>query len=592
MSRRPTVTSLVCVCAMVGANVAMLYVTGRLVGEVPDIIKHGWTPDFGWLLVATTAVFTLVQLLPAAWATVQLHVANVVRSSVQVQASGLMLKPLQLSHLENPAVQDEHARATGTVGYNLRDGVKSAQNMLYGWLSNVASAGLVAVLFSWWVALLTLVVLWWQERHQARRMRSENAVWHGESRRHREAAYHFELGMGSAAKDLRVFGLGPWLTERYGSQWEAAAAAMRPARRTATLKGLAVTGVVLLAFGGTILWVAREATAGRLAIADTTTVVGALIQLSLRSNSYDVAAATRGLKSYRALRRLPELITAHLPTSGTHDVPEVAHSPAPEIRFEKVCFRYPGQEHDALHGLDLTIKAGEALAVVGLNGAGKSTLMKLLLGGYRPTSGRVTVDGIDLASLTSRSLAHWQQRTAAIVQDFLRFPFSARENIALGLPDDEAVAASVRQAGAADLIDRLPLKWGTILDKSHEDGTDLSGGEWQRIALARALYAVRGGAKVLVLDEPAAALDVRGEAALVDRYLDLTSEVTSVIISHRFSVVRGVDRICVLEDGCIRESGSHEELLAAGGRYAAMFHAQADRYLLDSLDEGGVHDGT
>jgi ABC-type multidrug transport system fused ATPase/permease subunit len=592
VARRHTLYSLLCVLAMVAANAALLFVTGQLVNRVPEIVAHGWRAEFGWLLVSTMAVFTMVQLLPAAWTAVQLHVANVVRSAVLVEVSDLMLAPAELYHLEDPAVQDEYARAAGTVGYNMRDGVKSAQNLLYGWLSNTASAALVGFLFSWWVAVPSLGVLWWQERYQARRMRRENAVWHGESERHRETEYHFELGMGPAAKDLRVFGLGPWLTARYEARWEAAVASMGPARREAALKGLGVTGVVLLAFGTAVLWVAREAAAGRLSVAATTTVVGALSQLSLRSNSHDVAVATRSAESRQALRRLPDLIAGRMSAPGARAVPEVGTLPVQEIRFEKVCFRYLGGERDVLHDLDLSIKAGESLAIVGVNGAGKSTLIKLLLGGYRPTSGRVTVDGVDLASFSPESLARWQRSTAPIVQDFLKFPLSVRENIALGPPDDTRVATAVREAGAIELIGRLPLDTDTVLDKSYANGAGLSGGEWQRIALARALYATRGGASILVLDEPAAALDVRAEAALVERFLDLTSEVTSIIISHRFSVVRGANRICVLEGGRICESGDHQELLAASGRYAAMFRAQADRYLLDSVSEGGGDEGS
>ncbi|MER5219324.1 ABC transporter ATP-binding protein [Streptomyces flaveus] len=586
VARRHTLYSLVCILAMVTTNAALLFLTGRLVSRVPDIVAGGWQADLAWLLVLTMAVFTIVQLLPAVWTAVQLHVANVVRGAVLVEVSDLMLSPSDLYHLDDPAVQNEYARAAGTVGYNMRDGVKSAQNLLYGWLSNAASAALVGLFFSWWAAILSLGILWWQERFQARQMRLENAVWHGASEQHRESSYYFKLGIGSAAKDLRVFGLESWLTDRYEARWRTAVAAMGPMRRKAAFRSLGITGIVLLVFGGAILWVAGEAAANRLSIASTTTVVGALIQMSLRNNSYDMAVSTRSVESRQALRRLPDLISAGTSAPEIGTVPATDNSPFQQLRFEKVSFRYPGSERDVLSGLDLSVRAGESLAIVGVNGAGKSTLIKLLLGAYRPTSGRVTVDGVDLATFSSHALARWQRCTAPIVQGFLRFPMSAKENIALGPPDDESVATVVRQAGATRLVDRLPMGSETILDKSHHNGADLSGGEWQRIALARALYATRAGAGILVLDEPAAALDVRAEAALVERYLDLTAEVTSIIISHRFSVVRGADRICVLEGGRIHESGSHQELLAADGRYAAMFRTQADRYLLGSVGEG------
>jgi ATP-binding cassette subfamily B protein len=258
------------------------------------------------------------------------------------------------------------------------------------------------------------------------------------------------------------------------------------------------------------------------------------------------------------------------------------------IRFEQVGFRYPGSDREVFDGLDLELRRGEALALVGINGAGKSTLVKLLTGTYQPTRGRVTVDGVDLAMLSPAALEIWQRQIAAIVQDFVRFPLSVRDNVGFGrierYDDEPGRLRAAEKAGVDELIDGLPLGWDTVLDKAWQDGADLSGGEWQRIALARALFAVQGGARVLVLDEPAAALDVRAEARLVAEYLDLTRGLTSLIISHRFSVVRDAHRICVLDGGRIVESGTHDELLEFGGRYAVMFRLQAERYLGGSED--------
>jgi ATP-binding cassette subfamily B protein len=283
------------------------------------------------------------------------------------------------------------------------------------------------------------------------------------------------------------------------------------------------------------------------------------------------------------MRNLPALIEQRHPEPAGHSA-DLSRAPQQEIRFENVSFHYPGADREVLSGLDLTIGAHEALAIVGVNGAGKSTLVKLLAGAYAPTGGRILVDGIDLATIDGNSLAIWQRRIATIVQDFLQLPLSARDNVSFGAvanatEDDALIDTAAERAGARDVIDRLPAGWDTRLDKSYDGGVDLSGGEWQRIALARALRAVDAGASVLVLDEPAAALDVRSEAALVDRYLELTAGIASVIISHRFSVVRDADRICVLGDGRILESGRHQELIAAGGHYATMFTLQASRYI-------------
>jgi ATP-binding cassette subfamily B protein len=186
------------------------------------------------------------------------------------------------------------------------------------------------------------------------------------------------------------------------------------------------------------------------------------------------------------------------------------------------------------------------------------------------------VDGVDLTTLDARG---WQRRVAVMNQDFTRFPLSALENVALvdldGGIDRELAERSAVRAGAADLIAGLPRGWETILAAGYRGGSDLSGGQWQRIALARALYAVGRGARVLVLDEPTAQLDIRAEAAFYDRFLELTRGVTTVVISHRFATVRRADRIVVLADGRVQEDGSHDELVARGGRYAEMFAAQA-----------------
>ncbi len=225
-----------------------------------------------------------------------------------------------------------------------------------------------------------------------------------------------------------------------------------------------------------------------------------------------------------------------------------------------------------MRDLDLELAFGESLGLVGVNGAGKTTLVTLLARMREPTGGAVTVDGVPLTRLGERA---WQRQVAVVYQDFARFPFSAAENIGLfadGPPDPELLATAAERAGAADLIAELPRGWDTVLSPHYEGGVGLSGGQWQRIALARALYAVQSGARVLVLDEPTAQLDVRSEAAFYDRFLELTAGVTSIVISHRFGSVRRAHRIAVLDGGRITELGTHDELLDAGGAYAEMFH--------------------
>jgi ATP-binding cassette, subfamily B, bacterial len=234
-----------------------------------------------------------------------------------------------------------------------------------------------------------------------------------------------------------------------------------------------------------------------------------------------------------------------------------------------------------LEHFDLTIPAGTSLAIVGQNGAGKTTIAKLLCRLYDPQSGAITIDGVDLCEF---DLASWRARVTAVFQDFLRLELPLRDNVAPAGAPDEVVRAALESAGAANLA-----ALDTVLARGYAGGTDLSGGQWQRIALARAVAAVTLGAGVVLLDEPTAQLDVRGEAEIFDRLLAATRQCTTILISHRFSTVRHADRICVLEHGRVVELGSHDQLMELGGRYRTMFDLQAQRFHL-AEEEGTTYE--
>jgi ATP-binding cassette subfamily B protein len=398
-----------------------------------------------------------------------------------------------------------------------------------------------------------------------------------------EAFYFRDLAVTpAAAKELRVFGLGGWVDERYRNSM---LGFLHRSWRTRSIFSRSLAAMVVLTGGtivGGLVHFGFAGARGDLDLGSVTLVLSAVFLLGPRVVPEDIRVAygSAAVPAILAAEAIAHELVA-LP-AGTR---EVAGLPSRSIRFEDVSFRYRGRDEDVLRNLDLELRAGERTALVGVNGAGKTTIVKLLCRLYEPTSGRITVDGVPLAELRHDQ---WQRQLAVLFQDFVRYELSARDNVRYGALQREGSEGDVRAAaariGADRVVDALADGWATRLSPRFADGTDLSGGEWQRIAFARALYAVDGGARVLVLDEPTANLDVRAEAELYEQFLDLTSHevdgtpLTTLVVSHRLSTVRRADRIVVLDGGAVAEDGTHHDLLAAGGLYARMFNAQAARF--------------
>lgn len=588
---------------MAGISVTLL--VGYVVGATPQYIAgHTPTSQFlipvaGLLLVfVIDGVLGLLAPLISRWLTYESD--RFIHSNV----AAVMMSGADISHLDSPQVADQLRLARGFGDRAVWQGLFPLGGLLRSRVMAVGSAVIVGVLFSWPVAAAMLGTTWlveWWSGHVSTAERDARSRGLATGR---EADYAYELGMGAAAMELRVFGQGPWLKDRMTTGWHAAVKPLWAARRVSLGRTAVVYGVHLLAFGGAVGLVVRAAREGLLQTTAVATILAAMLRLILVVDGPAAGAMERGSSALKALLGLDDAVRAarvrgSVPAAGTRDSKASGEprgaakrpipvrrtgawpgpGPAvPEVRFDDVWYRYPGSERCALRGLDLRLAAGQAVGLVGLNGAGKSTLVQLMAGARRPTRGRVLVDGVDLEELDQAALAAWQRRIAPVAQDFLRLPLSVEENIAVGADADRRLVREVAEAaGIGPAIDALPQGLRTVLDRSVTGGGALSGGQWQRIVLARALYAVRSGAGLLILDEPAAALDVQGEAELLDRYLALTAGVTSLLISHRFSVVRNADRICVLEAGRIVEDGTHHQLLARDGRYARMFALQAAR---------------
>jgi ATP-binding cassette subfamily B protein len=589
----PGLTAAVAVLTVVEALVpsARAVASGAVVGAIAGLRSGAPDATAGqlWTGLAATAVAVVLQMALAPWrATAADAISRRFMRVTLERMMRAMLRPATIAHLEDPAVQDqlERARNTGFVGPRVAANSLLAQIGTRG--RGVVALGLFAT-FDWRVALALLVVLQWRNQRLAGLYRQILPVMWGKTESLRRADYLRNLAMGAgAAKELRVFGLADWTVGRLRHAW---LGAMEPiwrdrghAGRRLLLGNVPALLAAVLAFG----LLARAGLQGDVGIGALVTYVQALFVVfnNLGGSGGDPYEDGRVVYGAAGLRPLNELesatASARLRLGGTRPADGL---PAGELRFEGVSFRYGEDGRDVLRGLDLAIPAGRSLAIVGENGSGKTTLIKLLARLYDPTEGRILVDGIDLRELDARS---WQRRIAAIFQDFCRHALSAADNVAFGAieraDDRAALASAAGRAGALELIERLPRGWDTILSRQYSGGVQLSGGEWQRVALARALFAAAAGAGVLVLDEPTAHLDVRAEAAFYDNFLDLTRGCTAIVISHRFSTVRRADRIAVLDGGAVVEQGSHDELVAANGRYAAAFRLQAARFV-----EGNGH---
>jgi ATP-binding cassette subfamily B protein len=336
-----------------------------------------------------------------------------------------------------------------------------------------------------------------------------------------------------------------------------------------------------------LVWAARRAADGQLTVEGVVVFVPALLAVLALGRSFDDDVPVEyGVVTLPAIETLERLAAKTLAGERGRGIPSRAKPPLVEL--DDVRFRYPGADEDVLKGVDLTIPAGGSVALVGINGAGKTTLVRLICGLYPPDRGVVTVDGVDLRDL---DLESWHRLIAPMFQEFLRLPATVRENVMAGaidhLGDADAGDAALAEADATRFSERLPEGLESLLSTRQADGTDLSGGQWQRLAIARALFAIRQGATFLVLDEPTSNLDTASEERLVRRLLDETrGSASTLLVTHRLALARRTDRIYVVEDGRVVENGSHDGLIALGGRYADAFGMQASLYPLAAGDEG------
>jgi ATP-binding cassette, subfamily B, bacterial len=567
--------------------IVALIALGRAVGKIPPAVTHGLGSPSGHALLVSlaigTAAYALSLLRSPAEALLQAYCSAAMQAGTQRRLALAVCTPEGIEHLEDPEVLDKLASASGELSSSGPADAPMALASAFGDRLSGFLACVTLATFRWWIGLLFFAG-WTAIRPPLRRMLAARATLVRQATPQLRHSW-FYIGCSfrpAFAKEMRLFGLGDWILDRHRTTWLAGMAAswryMRRFQRHAVLYGLVVAAMYVVGAG----------VLGLAAYHHAITLGTVAIMLPMFPSTMQVGGITAADVSLeQMLASVPDLdeVITRLRASPVPGTLDASGLPARNLRFEAVSYQYPAGGRDergpaVLAGLDLELTAGRSLALVGINGAGKTTLVTLLARLREPAAGRITVDGTDIRELDARS---WQRQVAVVYQDFTRYPLTARENIAfrdLGEPsvDDDLLEDAAARAGALDLIRGLPHGWDTICAPGYTGGTDLSGGQWQRIALARALYATARGARVLVLDEPTAQLDVRAEAAFYNRFLELTAGLTTMVISHRFATVRRADRIAVLDGGLITELGSHDELVAAGGSYADMFALQAAQF--------------
>jgi ATP-binding cassette, subfamily B, bacterial len=571
----PPVVGGVLGCRLVAAliPVSMLAVSKRILDGVQvHTAGHPLPTHFWWLVGAECALAGLAGVVGRAIGYFDSLLADRFTRHVSLMVMEHASR-LDLASYEDPHFHDtlERARVQATDRIAMIQALGSVGQQIVA----AVSMSLGILWFSPWLLVIlvaAVVPAFLGESHFAFLGYSQNIR---QTPTRRQLDYLRVVGASKeSAKELRLFGLSGFLSGEYARLAnQIYDQNVRLARRR-LWAGAALSLISTAGYYGAYAYVIYRTVTGALTWGTLQFLAGAIAGTSTNIQSVFSTFASIADQSLFLTDLVVFLEVRPKVTSKADAIP----APRP-IRdgflFEQVSFAYPGSPRRVLDRLDLRIEAGERIAVIGENGEGKTTLVKLLTRLYDPGEGRILLDGVDLRDYNMEDL---QNQIGVIFQDFMRYEMTARDNIAVGRiesADEDAVRGAARKSLADEVIEKLPRRYEQLLGLRFEGGVDLSGGEWQKVALARAY--VRD-AQVVVLDEPTASLDARSEYEVFQRFAELTQGKTAVLISHRFSTVRMADRIVVLENGRIAEQGSHRQLLALGGRYSNMFELQAAGY--------------
>ena len=563
-----------------GLPLAALYVMKRILDAVaaavaagasgrPDLVQDVWV----WILAAGgVALVTVFMRLLGEYATEaqSLQVTDAVAEILHAQSIAV-----DLAYYEDPAYYDTLHRAQGEAPYRpsriVNGLVQIAQNGL-------ALAGIAAWLVSlnWLLAaVLFLAVLPGAFARLAYSRRLFGLQQAQTEQERRSWYYHAVLTEAAYAKELRIFNLGELFQARYREVRQALRAGTLTLARHRVVTEFLTQAVAIAALFGSLAWIALQTVRGAVTLGDL-----AVYYLGFQTGLNLLQTVLRSLAGLYEdnlfLTNLYQFLDLQPGIAAPRQPLPVPRPMTRGIAFHDVAFRYPGHTTDTLEGVDLELRPGEIVALVGENGSGKTTILKLLCRLYDPARGDITVDGTSLRDLDPVA---WRRELSVAFQDYAHYAMTAGENIWLGdvekPADPEGIARAGERSGADTVVGKLPGGYGTMLGRWFQEGQELSEGEWQRIAMARAFWR---DARILILDEPSGALDPLAEADLLKRFRALLGDRSAVIVSHRLSTVQMADRIYAVDRGRIVEHGTHAELLARGGLYAALYHAQADHY--------------